>query len=245
MRSRLVMSVVTSLGLIAGLSPVAAVAAERPVVVELFTSQGCSSCPPANAFLNELSRDRRDILPLAFHVTYWNSLGWTDPFSLDVATRRQEGYAHIAGVGGVYTPQMVIDGSREVNGSDSRAVLAAVERSAGSPPIPIDISSATRVGESLQIEFTAGPSGSSAAVYVALADDSDRSSVERGENAGRTLEHVAVARSLTRVTDLGPAPIDRRMEIKIPPEAKEHLRLILFAQEGKAGHIVAVAAREL
>ena len=75
MLSRLVMSV----GLIAGLSPVATFAAERPVVVELFTSQGCSSCPPANAYLNELSRDRRDVLALAFHVTYWDRLGWKDP----------------------------------------------------------------------------------------------------------------------------------------------------------------------
>ena len=85
MRSRLVMSLVMSIGLIAGLSSVAAFAAERPVVVELFTSQGCSSCPPANAFLNELSRDRRDLLPLAFHVTYWDRLGWKDPFSLPAA----------------------------------------------------------------------------------------------------------------------------------------------------------------
>src|ERR1700733_7583495 len=79
---------ITTLGLIAGLYPAAAVAAERPIVVELYTSQGCSSCPPANAYLNELSRDRRDVLPLAFHVTYWDRLGWKDPYSLQAATIR-------------------------------------------------------------------------------------------------------------------------------------------------------------
>ena len=78
-----------SLGLLAGCMPLAAAAAERPVVVELFTSEGCSSCPPADAFLTDLARGRRDVLPLAFHVTYWNSLGWRDPYSLDAATSRQ------------------------------------------------------------------------------------------------------------------------------------------------------------
>ena len=113
MLSRFVMS----LGLIAGLSPVAAIAAERPVVVELFTSQGCSSCPPANAYLNELSRDRRDILPLAFHVTYWDRLGWKDPFSLPAATQRQDQYGHRFGDGS-YTPEMVVDGAAGMVGSD-------------------------------------------------------------------------------------------------------------------------------
>src|SRR3984957_15924537 len=88
MLSRLVMS----LGLIAGLSPLAALAAERPVVVELFTSQGCSSCPPADAYLRDLSKDRSDVLPLAFHVTYWDNLGWKDPYSMQAATQRQDQY---------------------------------------------------------------------------------------------------------------------------------------------------------
>src|ERR1700744_5604625 len=82
-----------------GLAPVVADAAERPVVVELFTSQGCSCCPPANAYLNELSHDRRDVLPLAFHVTYWDRPGWNDPFSLEAATDRQDVYGHRFGDG--------------------------------------------------------------------------------------------------------------------------------------------------
>src|ERR1700748_2779533 len=121
MLSRLVMSV----ALIAGLSPVAAIAAERPVVVELFTSQGCSSCPPANAYLNELARDHRDILPLAFHVTYWDRLGWKEPFSLAAATERQGRYGDRFGDGS-YTPEIVVEGASSHVGSDRADVGSAI-----------------------------------------------------------------------------------------------------------------------
>src|ERR1700728_2265538 len=113
-------------GLILGVMHAMAVGGERPVVVELFTSQGCSSCPPANAFLNELSRERRDILPLAFHVTYWDRLGWKDPFSLEAATQRQDRYGHRFGDGS-YTPEMVVDGAAGMVGSDRGDVGSAIE----------------------------------------------------------------------------------------------------------------------
>src|SRR5690242_18709430 len=118
---------IASLGLAAALIPAAAAAASRPVVVELFTSQGCSSCPPANAYLNELAKDRRDVLPLAFHVTYWDRLGWKDPFSLEAATDRQDRYGHRFGDGS-YTPEIVVDGSVGLVGSYREEVNAAIER---------------------------------------------------------------------------------------------------------------------
>src|ERR1700682_1576284 len=118
---------ITTLGLIAGLYPAAAVAAERPIVVELYTSQGCSSCPPANAYLNELSRDRRDILPLAFHVTYWDRLGGKDPYSLQAATDRQDQYGHRFGDGS-YTPEIVVDGAAGLVGSHRSDVGSAIEK---------------------------------------------------------------------------------------------------------------------
>src|SRR5258708_40035329 len=118
---------ITSLGLIAGLYPAAAIAAERPVVVELYTSQGCSSCPPANAYLNELSRDRRDVLALAFHVTYWDRLGWKDPYSLQAATDRQDQYGHRFGDGS-YTPEIVVDGATGLVGSHRHDVGSAIEK---------------------------------------------------------------------------------------------------------------------
>src|SRR6201981_1936361 len=123
MKSRLLLS----LGLAIGLSPVAALAADRPVVVELFPSQGCSSCPPANAYLNELSKGRRDVLPLAFHVTYWDRLGWKDPFSLGAATGRQDRYGRRFGDGS-YTPEIVVDGAKSYVGSHRQEVGSAIEQ---------------------------------------------------------------------------------------------------------------------
>ena len=112
---------------ILGFVPAVAAAAERPVVVELFTSQGCSSCPPANAFLNEMTRNRSDVLPLAFHVTYWDRLGWKDPFSMEAATSRQNRYGHRFGDGS-YTPEMVVDGAVGLVGSHRDEVNAAIEQ---------------------------------------------------------------------------------------------------------------------
>src|SRR5581483_11004032 len=106
-----------------GLTASAASAAERPVVVELFTSQGCSSCPPANAYLNEMAKSRADVLPLAFHVTYWDRLGWKDPFSLEAATDRQDRYGD-----GSYTPEIVVDGASSHVGSDRAAVGPAIDQ---------------------------------------------------------------------------------------------------------------------
>src|ERR1700761_4076788 len=110
-----------------------AYAQEAPVVVELFTSQGCSSCPPADAFLTDLARQRRDILPLAFHVTYWDYLGWKDLYSLDAATARQRDYARHLGEDGVYTPQMVVDGAKGFVGSSRAEGLSAIASAAHKP----------------------------------------------------------------------------------------------------------------
>lgn len=123
----MLLRLVMSLGLIAGLSPIAAVAGERPIVVELFTSQGCSSCPPADALLNELSKGRRDVLPLAFHVTYWDNLGWKDSFSLQAATQRQGRYGQRFGDGS-YTPEIVVDGAAGMVGSRRGDVGSAIEK---------------------------------------------------------------------------------------------------------------------
>jgi hypothetical protein len=112
-------------GTLAAVFSHAAAAADRPVVVELFTSQGCSSCPPANAFLNELSNQRSDVLALAFHVTYWDYLDWKDPFSLQTATDRQARYGQRFGDGS-YTPELVVDGGIGLVGSDRNDVNSAI-----------------------------------------------------------------------------------------------------------------------
>src|SRR5215813_7631266 len=116
-------------------------AGERPIVVELFTSEGCSSCPPADALLAELAT-RPDVLALSFHVDYWDRLGWKDPFSSPDATRRQQGYADRLGLATVYTPQIVVDGKWQAVGSDRAEVeqaLGAARRSREAVPITLAV----------------------------------------------------------------------------------------------------------
>jgi len=195
MLSRFVMSV----GLIAALSPVAAIAAERPVVVELFTSQGCSSCPPANAYLNELSRDRRDILALAFHVTYWDRLGWKDPFSLPAATQRQDQYGHRFGDGS-YTPEMVVDGAAGMVGSDRGDVGSAIENAKRNSRTAAAVS-VTRNGDKngAQVSIQVGAGTGNAKVLLIGFDHEHTTAIGRGENSGRTLTEANVVRSIRSV----------------------------------------------
>ena len=181
-----------SLGLIAALSPAAGFAAERPVVVELFTSQGCSSCPPANAYLNEMVKQRRDVLALAFHVTYWDRLGWKDPFSLAAATDRQAVYGRRFGDGS-YTPEMVVDGSASAVGSDRGEVGPAIENAKrnGQTAAAVNVS---KSGEQLSIEVGAG-SGNARVLLVGF-DHEHTTAIGRGENGGRTLTEANVVRSI-------------------------------------------------
>ena len=184
-----------TLGLIAGLSPAMSLAAERPVVVELFTSQGCSSCPPANAYLNEMVKQRRDVLALAFHVTYWDRLGWKDPFSMQVATDRQAVYGRRFGDGS-YTPEIVVDGSQSMVGSARSEVGSAIEsaKRKGAASAAVSV---VRSGDQLSIEVGAG-SGSGRVLLIGF-DHEHVTSIGRGENSGRTLTEANVVRSFRAV----------------------------------------------
>jgi hypothetical protein len=188
--------VLASLAVAACLVPALSRAADRPVVVELFTSQGCSSCPPANAFLNELARDRADVLPLAFHVTYWDRLGWKDPFSLEAATERQDVYGHRFGDGS-YTPEIVVDGASSHVGSDRREVGSAIDRAKRqSPAASLSI---TQDGGKLLIDIGAG-TGNGRLLLIGF-DHSHQTAIRRGENSGRTLEEANVVRSIRPIGD--------------------------------------------
>ncbi len=192
-----------SLGLLVGCVPLAARAAERPVVVELFTSEGCSSCPPADAFLTDLARGRRDVLPLAFHVTYWNSLGWRDPYSLDAATNRQSQYGSRFGDGS-YTPEMVVDGQKGLVGSErgeAEAAIASAERQ-GRTAAPVQLS--RRGG---RVSITVGAGSGSGRVLLVGFDPEHRTAVGRGENSGRTLTESNIVRSIRSVGQWTGAPL--------------------------------------
>lgn len=168
-------------------------AGDSPVVVELFTSQGCSSCPPADAFLTDLALQRPDVLPLAFHVTYWNYLGWRDPYSLDAATTRQRDYARSLGEDGVYTPQMVVDGATGFVGSNREDGLSAIGK-AQPKPIPVSIGL-----DGNQLAITVGAGSGQGRILLVGFDPSHRTQVGQGENSGQTLVESNIVRSFTPI----------------------------------------------
>jgi hypothetical protein len=212
-------------GLAFGFLPVVASAGERPVVVELFTSQGCSSCPPANAFLNEMSKDRSDVLPLAFHVTYWDRLGWRDPFSLEAATARQDRYGHRFGDGS-YTPEMVIDGSVGLVGSHRDEVNAAIARAKQGQLAGPDIS-VGKDGENVAIRIGSG-SGNGKVLLIGF-DHEHTTKISRGENGGRTLAESNVVRSIRPVGEWSGKPVDIREHY---PDGQD-VAVVIESSDGK------------
>ncbi len=216
-----------ALAVVLGTYAPAAKAQTRPVVIELFTSEGCSSCPPADAFLSELARSRPDVLPLAFHITYWDRLGWPDPFALRAATDRQSDYARVLGLDSIYTPQMVVDGRTDVVGSDRGGVLAAVHRAeAAAQAVPLRLA---RAGAKVTVEVGDGAHGRQAEVLLVGYDPAHRTAVAHGENAGRTLTESNIVRGLMRVADWHGA----HLTLNAAPPAGEKLAAILQAPDGQ------------
>jgi hypothetical protein len=197
-------------------------AEEAPVVVELFTSQGCSSCPPADAFLTDLVQ-RHDVLPLAFHVTYWDRLGWKDPYSLDAATARQREYARHLSDDGVYTPQMVVDGTTGFVGSDRARGLSVIASAAGKP-VAVSL---TRDGPTLLVRVGGG--AGRAQVLLAGFDPAHETHVGRGENGGRTLVESNIVRSLTPIGAWSGSAV----ELRQPIPAGEDFAVLLQAADGR------------
>jgi hypothetical protein len=176
----------------------AAHAEERaPVVVELYTSEGCSSCPPADEFLAELAR-RPEVLALAFHVDYWDYLGWADRFAKPDYTQRQRSYARALGSPMVYTPQAVVDGAAHIVGSD-RAGLETLIRAAREAMPVAAIELAWTADGNLQVTIPVADYQGAATVWFVRYDDRGVSEVADGENAGKTLHHVNIVRELTAI----------------------------------------------
>ncbi len=231
----------------------ASAAAQKAVLVELFTSEGCSSCPPADALLRLVNGSQTNkgqlIVGISEHVTYWNSLGWSDPFSSAAYTERQNAYSERFHLEGPYTPQMVINGAEQIVGSDRAGLLRAVEKEdAESPRMSLHIGSLSVAGSTLTVNFsTSGDLPAQGADLIAvLADDADQSSVLRGENSGRTLAHVAVARSITRIAKVK-APGERTAQIPIPVsfQTTQGHHLILFAQTPGSGRVLGTDTKPL
>lgn len=199
---------------------------KRPLVVELFTSQGCSSCPPADAIVAELARNRPDLLPLTFHVTYWNNLGWQDPFSFAGATERQRRYVALSVSPNVYTPAMVVDGQRDVVGSDRSAVEASLVRAeaAEQTAAAVDL---VRTSDGVKVTIGAGAGPGN--VLLVGYDRQHQTHVGRGENGGRTLLEANVVRSIAVVgTWTGQA---LRVQAAMP--AGEEVAVVVQADNGR------------
>jgi hypothetical protein len=169
----------------------------RPVLVELFTSQGCSSCPPADALLGELA-GRPGVFALAWHVDYWDGLGWKDRFSSADATQRQYDFAKRLGLGSVYTPQLVIDGVTETVGSDAGAADAAIKAAAAHPVEGPSLALESGPDGHQRIALGDGPN-STGSVWLIGYDRQQTTPVGRGENAGRSLTEYQVVRRATRL----------------------------------------------
>jgi hypothetical protein len=216
------------LGLAAMVASVPTAGAQtRPTVVELFTSEGCSSCPPADAVLSDLAAAGPDVLPLAFHITYWDRLGWPDPFALTDATDRQRDYAAMLNLDSIYTPQMVVDGRTDVIGSDRGGVNAAVRHAAAAAPPAVPLRLA-RAGRQIVLEVGEGAGGRASLLLIGY-DSEHRTKVRRGENAGSTLTESNIVRGLTRVADWHGA----KLTVQAAPPAGERLAAILQAADGQ------------
>ena len=215
-------------------------AAAQPVVVELYTSQGCASCPPADAFLSELA-EREDVIALSLHVDYWDYLGWRDIHARKEFTKRQIAYRDAAGERTVYTPQMVIDGVARVVGSRRDEVSEAIRKARAAPPgAEIDLRAVG--GMKVAAEITPRGDGADGPCLIWLVSYETPPPVEitRGENAGKTIVYSNVVRSWMRMGAWdGVRPV--RFEAPIP-EGVDGLAVIL--QDGKVGPIVGAAKIE-
>jgi hypothetical protein len=223
------------------------------VVVELFTSEGCSSCPPADALLQKIhlkkTSDGQVIVGLSEHVTYWNSQGWKDPFSAEVFTDRQSTYASRLSPDGPYTPQMVINGQVQLVGNDAAALQKALQASATQPHIDLEIVSATLTPSGLDLQYVVkSPVASPLDVVAIITDDADRSNVLRGENSGRSLQHISVARSLVRIGTVRGGS-EQTAHLRLPEgldfrNGSGH-HLVLLLQQPHQGAIIGTAIRAL
>jgi hypothetical protein len=225
--------------------------ARTAVLVELFTSEGCSTCPPADAFLQKLDAQPiagEELIVLSEHVDYWNHIGWKDPYSSRFYSDRQSAYARRLGLSDVYTPQMIVDGTSQFVGSDEALADKAFAKALTKPKIAMRLTSVSIATNVLLGHLETGALQESfglpmADVYVVVALNRAESHVSHGENAGRTLAHTAVVRSIVKVGSIrqGQA-FAQNVQVKLDPSTDTHnLRLIAFLQEPGQGRVIGSA----
>jgi hypothetical protein len=230
--------------------------ARQVVVVELFTSEGCSSCPPADSLLKELSETQpvagAQVLALEEHVDYWNQLGWADPFSSNQYSLRQSQYATFFKGSGVYTPQMVVDGAKEFVGSRGREARATIEEAARQIKTPVGLKEVTaaRAGSTaiqIAIPASAVDGGKQGEVWLAVTESDLHSDVKAGENSGETLRHAPVVRELRKLRDFHTqdgASLQSSIELD-KKWKRENVAIVVFLAEKRTGKIFGASLLKL
>ncbi len=216
----------------------------QPVLVELFTSEGCSSCPPADRQLNFLETQQpvagAEVITLAFHVDYWDRLGWKDAYSSAEFSERQNQYVQRMNLDSSYTPQMVVDGQTEFVGSNGGQATDAIAKAAVQPKAVIDIK---LTESSADIEIGGLSKHESATIYLAAAEDGIVTDVKNGENGGKKLPHISVVRKLDVVGKLASSEASFKASATLPTGSgwkEENIKYIVFAQEDVSGRVIAI-----
>ncbi|MGC2620907.1 MAG: DUF1223 domain-containing protein [Acidobacteriaceae bacterium] len=227
----------------------AADAPRTPVLMELFTSEGCSSCPPVDNWVERIDAAQpvpgAEIIVLSEHVDYWDHDGWKDPFSSAAFTERQKAYVSNLGLSDVYTPQIVVDGAVEVKPADAQATSASLQKEAAATMLPVKLDGVTLADGTLSGHVQADGSGQkkNADVFIAIALDKTQTDVLAGENNGHKLTNVAVVKAMVKVGKLEKGKsLGQAFKVKVGPDADAaNLRVVAFVQEAGPGKVVGAA----
>src|SRR5579872_50991 len=238
--------------------PAAADSGRKPVLVELFTAEGCSTCPPAEAMAQKMEQQvlpGADVIVLEEHVDYWNQYGWIDPFSSGEWTERQRDYVSKLADKSPYTPEMVVDGQTQFVGNNGREAQAAIEKAVHEPETNITVEGKQDPKDSGDFAVSVGElqgntPGDTAEVWLAVTEDGLHSSVTRGENAGHVLNHAAVVRSLRKVgvakANGGATSFTANERVKFNNKwDRKNLRVVVFVQEEKSRTILGAASTKV
>ena len=213
---------------------------QNPVIIELFTSQGCSSCPAADRLLgklvNEVTSEASPVYALSFHVNYWDYLGWKDPYSTEEFTNRQHYYASAFGESSVYTPQLVINGKQHLVGSNEAGIRQAIDKQLkSSRDFTISIARVTSGDGAISLDFRS-TGNENHVVQVAIVEGERQNFVPRGENKGRELHHYRVVRGLHTYAHTTAG----RVDIALPDSVDlSHASIIVFLQDKRSWEILA------
>jgi hypothetical protein len=240
-----------------------AAAPPTPVILELFTSEGCSSCPPADTLLQSLLEIQpvagAEVIALGQHVDYWDELGWKDRFSSAALTERQRVYGRVLSLDSIYTPQVIVDGRSEAVGSDAAAIRRAIAHAVALPHATVSIAIERSTADKIAVSVSATnlPALSRrdhADIVVAVVENGLRSQVRAGENNGRTLTHAAVVRTLSVIGEATPAHAgalqqaqgEARTDLTLSPSwQRDQVRIVAFVQERASRHVLGAAAMAL